>query len=52
MTKHALHESPHRSLDDKLDLGRDLQRAAGHTEEYREGVSAFLEKRKAVFRGE
>ena len=47
MIKQAPHESPRRSLDDQLDLKRDLQRAAGHTEDYREGGSVFLEKRKA-----
>jgi len=45
------HQSSGNGLDAQLDLERDLQREAGRTADYAEGVKAFLEKRKAVFRG-
>jgi 2-(1,2-epoxy-1,2-dihydrophenyl)acetyl-CoA isomerase len=51
LIKRALHTSAANTLGEQLDLERDLQREAGHTEDYREGVRAFLEKRPAVFRG-
>ena len=38
-------------MDAQLDLERDLQREAGRTPDYGEGVSAFLEKRKPAFTG-
>jgi 2-(1,2-epoxy-1,2-dihydrophenyl)acetyl-CoA isomerase len=40
-----------RSLDQELDLQRDEMRRLGFTEDYREGVAAFLEKRPAKFVG-
>ncbi len=40
-----------RSLDEELDLQRDEMRRLGYTDDYREGVAAFLEKRPAVFTG-
>ena len=39
------------SLDAQLDLERDLQREAGRTADYAEGVTAFLDKRKPEFSG-
>ena len=38
-------------LDAQLDYEEDLQREAGATADYTEGVRAFLEKRKPVFQG-
>jgi 2-(1,2-epoxy-1,2-dihydrophenyl)acetyl-CoA isomerase len=51
LIKRALLASATNSLDAQLDLERDLQREAGRTADYREGVSAFMEKRQPSFRG-
>lgn len=51
LTKRALRLSFNHSLDQQLELERDLQRQAGHTEDYREGVAAFLARREPTFRG-
>jgi 2-(1,2-epoxy-1,2-dihydrophenyl)acetyl-CoA isomerase len=40
-----------RTLDEELHLQRDEMRRLGFTEDYREGVAAFLEKRPATFSG-
>jgi len=50
-TKQLLNGSNTRTLDEQLDLESDFQRAACHTADYKEGVSAFLGKRKPVFTG-
>src|ERR1700712_5917626 len=44
-------ESPQNSFEDQLDLEFQSQRIAGAAEDFREGVTAFLEKRPAKFKG-
>lgn len=51
LIKQAINASSTNSLDDQLDLERDLQREAGRTRDYREGVTAFIAKRAPVFEG-
>jgi len=49
--KQALYASPNNTLDEQLDLERDFQRELGRHGDYREGIAAFLEKRKPAFTG-
>jgi 2-(1,2-epoxy-1,2-dihydrophenyl)acetyl-CoA isomerase len=49
--KRALQASANNTFDQQLDLERDFQRQAGQTADYREGVSAFMERREPNFRG-
>ena len=49
--KQMIRTSWDRSLDEELELQRDEMRRLGFTDDYREGVAAFLEKRKANFTG-
>jgi 2-(1,2-epoxy-1,2-dihydrophenyl)acetyl-CoA isomerase len=51
LLKRALYASAGNTLDAQLDLERDLQREAGFSADYREGVAAFKEKRKPSFKG-
>lgn len=51
LTKQAIQAAATNSLDQQLDLERDLQREAGRTPDYAEGVSAFLGKRAPNFTG-
>ncbi len=45
-------DSPENSFEDQLNLEYQLQRVAGATGDFKEGVSAFLEKRPAKFQGQ
>ena len=49
--KRAIHASSGQTLNDHLEMERDLQRLGGRTEDYREGVNAFINKRPPVFQG-
>ncbi len=49
--KKAINHSFQNSLEEQLELEADLQTEAGKTHDYREGVQAFLEKRKPKFGG-
>ncbi|MFD1626975.1 2-(1,2-epoxy-1,2-dihydrophenyl)acetyl-CoA isomerase PaaG [Azospirillum griseum] len=51
LIKRALNASSTNDLDAQLDLERDLQREAGRSEDYREGVAAFVGKRAPSFQG-
>ena len=52
LTKRALNYSLDNDLDKQLAIEEQLQSTAGNTYDYQEGVAAFLEKRKPVFKGE
>jgi 2-(1,2-epoxy-1,2-dihydrophenyl)acetyl-CoA isomerase len=49
--KQIIRTSSSRTLDEELDLQRDEMRRLGFTQDYREGVAAFLEKRTPKFTG-
>jgi 2-(1,2-epoxy-1,2-dihydrophenyl)acetyl-CoA isomerase len=51
MTKRLFDGAAGRTLEEQLELEAQLQSAATKTEDFREGVAAFLEKREPKFQG-
>ena len=52
LIKRAINSAWTSDLETQLDYEAMLQQTAGQTHDHREGVMAFIEKRKPVFRGE
>ena len=52
LTKKAVNAGIWNDLSTQLDIEEKLQTEAGATYDFKEGVNAFLEKRKPIFKGE
>ncbi|MBC8266896.1 MAG: enoyl-CoA hydratase/isomerase family protein [Flavobacteriales bacterium] len=52
LTKRLLNESYSNNLEQQLTMEDECQTIAGNTADFKEGVQAFLEKRKPNFKGE
>lgn len=51
LIKDALNQSIHNSLEEQLNLESKYQIKAAQSDDYKEGVSAFIEKRQPKFKG-
>jgi 2-(1,2-epoxy-1,2-dihydrophenyl)acetyl-CoA isomerase len=51
LTRRLYWDSPDNSFEDQLDMEARMQRQAGASTDFKEGVTAFLEKRPARFTG-
>lgn len=51
LTKRLLGSTYSHTLEQQLDFEKTVQMEAGSTADFREGVQAFLEKRKPIFKG-
>ena len=51
MTKRLFDHADHATLEEQLELEAQLQAAAVRSDDFREGVAAFIEKRKPSFTG-
>lgn len=51
LTKRLLNESYNNTLEQQLAMERELQAVAGQTYDNKEGIQAFFEKRKPVYKG-
>ena len=51
-TREAIDHAATSTLDSQLDIERDMQRELGNSQDYAEGVKAFIGKRPPVFVGQ
>jgi 2-(1,2-epoxy-1,2-dihydrophenyl)acetyl-CoA isomerase len=51
LTKRGINKAFYNNFENHLDFEEELQREAGKTIDYSEGVNAFIEKRTPVFKG-